>query len=67
MRMPNKNDMSKKILPGATEHVENNDAGGIKPFEEQHFIDSSKPVWNYSLLTDADVDNFQKRHPLFDL
>ena len=60
MRMPNKNDLSKKILQGAKDHVENNDAGGARPFEEQHFIDSTKPVWNYSLLTDADVDNFQK-------
>lgn len=29
------------------------------PYEENHFIDSSKPVWNYSLLTDADIQNFK--------
>ncbi|MFV0605842.1 MAG: 1,4-alpha-glucan branching protein GlgB [Niabella sp.] len=28
-------------------------------FEKNHFIDTSKPVWNYSLLTDEDVSNFQ--------
>ena len=30
-----------------------------KKYEELHFIDSTKPVWNYSLLTDEDVINFQ--------
>src|SRR5690349_18201979 len=29
-------------------------------YEEQHFIDTSKPVWNYSLLTDEDVRNYQR-------
>lgn len=28
-------------------------------YEEQHFIDTSKAVWNYSLLTDEDVKNYQ--------
>jgi 1,4-alpha-glucan branching enzyme len=31
----------------------------IQQYEENHFIDTSKPVWNYSLLTDEDVTNFQ--------
>ena len=30
------------------------------PYEENHFIDTTKPVWNYSLLTDADIQNFKK-------
>ena len=30
-----------------------------KKYEEIHFVDSTKPVWNYSLLTDEDVRNFQ--------
>lgn len=30
-----------------------------KKFEKNNFIDTSKPVWNYSLLTDEDVRNFQ--------
>ncbi len=30
-----------------------------KPYEETHYIDTSKPVWNYSLLTNEDVTNYQ--------
>ncbi|HEV2482292.1 MAG TPA: 1,4-alpha-glucan branching protein GlgB [Puia sp.] len=29
------------------------------PYEEIHFVDASKPVWNYSLFTDEDIRNFQ--------
>jgi 1,4-alpha-glucan branching enzyme len=29
------------------------------PYEEENFIDTGRPVWNYSLLTDEDVKNFQ--------
>jgi len=29
-------------------------------YEEIHFIDSSKPVWNYSLFADEDIKNFQQ-------
>ena len=28
-------------------------------YEEEHFIDSLKPVWNYSLFTDEDITNFK--------
>src|SRR5689334_17903502 len=28
-------------------------------YEEQYFVDSSKPVWNYSLFTDEDIRNYQ--------
>ncbi|MFZ1453635.1 MAG: 1,4-alpha-glucan branching protein GlgB [Ferruginibacter sp.] len=28
-------------------------------YEEAHFIDASKPVWNYSLFTDEDIVNFK--------
>lgn len=28
-------------------------------YEDVHFVDTSKPVWNYSLLTDDDVQNYQ--------
>ena len=31
----------------------------LKPYEETHFVDSTKPVWNYSLLSDEDISNFQ--------
>ncbi|HLI94213.1 MAG TPA: hypothetical protein VKU83_11405, partial [Puia sp.] len=30
-----------------------------KKYEEIHFVDSTKSVWNYSLFTDEDVRNFQ--------
>jgi 1,4-alpha-glucan branching enzyme len=30
-----------------------------KKYEEVHFVDSTKPVWNYSLFTDEDISNFQ--------
>jgi 1,4-alpha-glucan branching enzyme len=30
-----------------------------KPYEEIHFVDTAKPVWNYSLFTDEDIRNFQ--------
>ena len=30
-----------------------------KRYEETNFIDRSKPVWNYSLLTDEDVTNYR--------
>jgi 1,4-alpha-glucan branching enzyme len=29
-------------------------------YEEKHFIDTSKPVWNFSLLTEDDVSNYQQ-------
>src|ERR1700728_3681292 len=29
-------------------------------YEEVHFVDSTKPVWNYSLFTDEDIRNFQE-------
>ncbi len=28
-------------------------------YEEQHFVDSAQPVWNYSLFTDEDIRNYQ--------
>lgn len=31
-----------------------------KKYEEVHFVDSTKPVWNYSLFSDEDVSNFQQ-------
>jgi len=32
----------------------------ISKYEETHFVDTSKPVWNYSLLNSDDVTNFQQ-------
>jgi 1,4-alpha-glucan branching enzyme len=30
-----------------------------KKYEEVHFVDTKKPVWNYSLFTDEDITNFK--------
>ena len=32
----------------------------MEPYEAVNFVDTSKPVWNYSLLTDEDIRNFQQ-------
>ncbi|WP_207493237.1 1,4-alpha-glucan branching protein GlgB [Aridibaculum aurantiacum] len=31
-----------------------------KRYEEIHFVDTQKPVWNYSLFTEEDIKNFQQ-------
>ncbi len=30
-----------------------------KSYEQEHFVDTSKPVWNYSIFTDDDIRNYQ--------
>jgi 1,4-alpha-glucan branching enzyme len=30
-----------------------------KKYEDIHFVDSTKPVWNYSFFTEEDITNFQ--------
>jgi 1,4-alpha-glucan branching enzyme len=32
---------------------------GNQKYEELHFVDSTRPVWNYSLFTEEDIRNFQ--------
>ncbi len=34
-------------------------ANGHKRYEDVHFVDSTKTVWNYSLFSDEDISNFQ--------
>ena len=29
-------------------------------YEDKHFVDSSKPVWNYSLFDENDIERFQQ-------
>ena len=38
----------------------NNSDIPTKPYEEQHFIDTSKTVWNYSLFSDEVIKKFQE-------
>ena len=41
----------------------------ITEYEHTHFVDSTKPVWNYSLFSDEDVSNFQNgtHYRLYDI
>ena len=39
--------------------IKNNDVSVIR-YEDQNFIDTSQPVWNYSLLYDDDIATFQQ-------
>ena len=36
-----------------------NDNAIVKKYEDTHFVDSTKPVWNYSLLTEEVIRNYQ--------
>src|SRR5436190_20440980 len=29
------------------------------PYEQIHFVDTTKPVWNYSLFSEEDISNYQ--------
>lgn len=39
--------------------IKNDDISSIR-YEDQNFVDTSKPVWNYSILYDDDVATFQQ-------
>jgi 1,4-alpha-glucan branching enzyme len=41
----------------------------VKKYEEIHFVDSTKTVWNYSFFTEEDITNFQQgtHYRLYDL
>jgi 1,4-alpha-glucan branching enzyme len=41
----------------------------VKKYEDIHFVDSSRKVWNYSFFTDEDIQNFQHgtHYRLYDL
>jgi 1,4-alpha-glucan branching enzyme len=48
-------------MPQEKEHTDEKakSNGHSSKYEERNFIDITKPVWNYSLLTPDDVNNFQ--------
>ena len=51
-----------KQSPGNDQHGAKKSRGkktGLKHYEEANFIDTSKPVWNYSLFTQEDIANYQ--------
>ena len=48
--------------PGNDQHGAKKSRGkktGLKNYEASNFIDTSKPVWNYSLFTQEDITNYQ--------
>ena len=50
-----------KLQPVKSAAAEKNNAAKVTlKYEDEHFIDSLKPVWNYSLFTDEDIINFKK-------
>ena len=56
-----KNKTSEKITaqdsPISTSAIKSSE---LKKYEDIHFVDSTKPVWNYSLFTEEDIKNFQQ-------
>jgi 1,4-alpha-glucan branching enzyme len=56
----NNNELLDKKVTLKEENIQHGMATSSGKYEETHFIDTGKPVWNYSLLNDEDVDNFQK-------
>jgi 1,4-alpha-glucan branching enzyme len=63
MPAPNKTDNK---TPAQADEKESNIA---KRYEDIHFVDSTKPVWNYSLFSGEDISNFQQgtHYHLYDL
>lgn len=49
----------KDAFSGEKEALPDKNAVNTKKYEEENFVDSTKPVWNYSLLIDEDVTNYQ--------
>jgi 1,4-alpha-glucan branching enzyme len=47
------------VITGNGDHNKSLPGQSALPYEKTHFIDISKPVWTYSLLSDEDVANFQ--------
>src|SRR6187551_21450 len=50
---------SKKSINGKEETRDPTPKAVQKKYEEENFVDTSKTVWNYSILTDDDVTNYQ--------
>ena len=63
MPAPNKTDNK---TPG---QADGKDINVAKRYEDIHFVDSTKPVWNYSLFSGEDISNFQQgtHYHLYDL
>jgi 1,4-alpha-glucan branching enzyme len=46
-------------MPVSKDSTKKNVAMNARRYEEDNFVDTSGKVWNYSLLTDEDIRNFQ--------
>jgi 1,4-alpha-glucan branching enzyme len=51
---------SLQTSPGGSEKKSTNTAPANTRYEDTHFVDSTKPVWNYSLLNEEVINNFQQ-------
>src|SRR5687768_9272265 len=60
MEKHNNNAEHTEKLSSSGQNVQHEEANSFKKYEETHFIDTGKPVWNYSMLTDEDVSNYQQ-------
>ena len=62
----NREDAFEEQAPGLSDESSTPPAGNAKTknsggkYEDQNFVDTTKPVWNYSLLTDEDIRNYQE-------
>ena len=50
---------NKKSIPDTQPEKESKRVAVKKKYEDENFVDTSKAVWNYSMLTADDVSNFQ--------
>src|SRR5664279_2749989 len=51
--------MATRKSPSEVNPAEKNERKSSLKYEEEHFVDSTKPVWNYSLFTNEDLENFR--------
>jgi 1,4-alpha-glucan branching enzyme len=60
MAANNTNDSHKKASGNTTANVDKSKPASAQlKYEEIHFVDTTKPVWNYSLFSEDDINNFQ--------
>src|SRR5215208_758675 len=49
-----------KDLIEVDDHAEKISPATVERYEDKNFIDTTGPVWNYSILFDDDIETFQK-------
>lgn len=59
MAVNNTDDSSNKAAANSSTAVDKTNQSVVAKYEEIHFVDSTKPVWNYSLFDEDDITNFQ--------